>query len=79
MRDGVVVLRLFYTSSEGKRLNVRALHDLLPQGVSIRVESIHRWFPKIGQLAAAVEREMTGKCLSELLQGRRIQTAFGLP
>ena len=58
MRDGVVVLRLFYTSSEGKRLNVRALHDLLPQGVSIRVESIHRWFPKIGQLAAAVEREM---------------------
>src|SRR5215831_11627235 len=56
MRDGVLVSRLFYTSREGKRLNVQGFHDLLPQGVSIRVEDIHRRVPKIGQLTAAVER-----------------------
>ena len=44
-RDGVVVLRQLYTSNEGKRLNVRAFHDLLPQGVSIIVDGVDRWFP----------------------------------
>jgi hypothetical protein len=58
MRDGVLVPRQFYTSSQSERLNVRALNDLLPQGVSIRVQNVHQWVPKIGQLAAAVEREM---------------------
>jgi hypothetical protein len=58
MRDGVRVPRHFYTSSEGKRLNVRAFHDLLPEGVSIVVDRVHRWIPKIRQLAVAVEREM---------------------
>ena len=38
MRDGVLVPRQFYTSNEGKRLNVRAFHDLLAQGVSIVVD-----------------------------------------
>ena len=57
-RDGVVVLRQLYTSNEGKRLNVRAFHDLLPQGVSIIVDGVDRWIPGIGQLATAVEREM---------------------
>ena len=58
LRDGILVPRSFYTSNEGKRLNVRAFHGLLRQGVSIKVESIDRWVPKIGQLAASVEREM---------------------
>lgn len=58
MRDGVLVPRQFYTSNEGKRLNVRALHDLLPQGVSIILNEVHRQIPQIRQLAAAVEREM---------------------
>lgn len=58
MRDGVLVPRQFYTSNEGKRFNVRAFHDLLPQGVSIIVDGIHRLVPQIRQLAAAVEREM---------------------
>jgi Cupin superfamily protein len=57
-RDSVLVPRQFYTSSEGKQLNVRALHDLLAQGVSIVVDGIHRSIPQIGRLAAAVEREM---------------------
>jgi ribosomal protein L16 Arg81 hydroxylase len=58
MRDGVTVPRRFYTSNEGKRLNVRALHDLLPQGVSIVVDGVHRSIPQIRQLAAAIERKM---------------------
>jgi hypothetical protein len=58
MRDGVVVPRQFYTSNEGKRLNVCALHDLLAQGVSIIVNGVHYLIPQISQLAAAIEREM---------------------
>jgi hypothetical protein len=58
MRDGVIVPQRFYTSSGGKRLNVRAFHDLLPQGVSIIIDGIDRWIPQIRQLAAAVEREL---------------------
>src|SRR5262245_38738414 len=58
MRDGVLVPRRFYTSNDGKRLNVRAFHDLLPQGVSIIVDFVHRLIPQISQLAAAIEREM---------------------
>jgi ribosomal protein L16 Arg81 hydroxylase len=58
MRDGVLVPRQFYTSNEGKRLNVRAFHDLLAQGVSIVVDGVHRSIPQIRQLAAAVERKM---------------------
>ena len=57
-RDGVLIPRQLYTSSEGKQLNVRAFHDLLSQGVSIVVNSVDRWVPQIGQLAAAIEREM---------------------
>jgi Cupin superfamily protein len=56
IRDGVEVPRPFYTSNEGKQLNVRALHDLLPQGVSILVESVERLSPQISQLCAAIER-----------------------
>src|SRR5262245_24837392 len=58
VRDGVLVPRRFYTSNDGKRLNVRAFHDLLPQGVSIIVDFVHRFIPQIRQLAAAIEREM---------------------
>jgi hypothetical protein len=58
MRDGVVIPRRFYTSNDGKRLNVRAFQDLLPQGVSIVVDGVHRSIPQIRQLAAAIEREM---------------------
>jgi hypothetical protein len=58
MRDGVRVPRHFYTSGEGKRLNVRAFHELLPEGVSIVVDRVHRLIPKIRHLAVAVEREM---------------------
>jgi len=58
MRDGVRIPRQLYTSNEGKRLNVRAFHDLLPQGVSIVVDEVHRSIPQIGQLAATIEREM---------------------
>jgi len=57
-RDSVPVPRQFYTSNEGKRLKVRAFHDLLAQGVSIVVDGVHRSIPQISQLAAAVEREM---------------------
>jgi hypothetical protein len=48
MRDGVQVPRQLYKSNEGKQLNVRAFHDLLPQGVSIVVDSVHRSIPQIG-------------------------------
>jgi hypothetical protein len=58
MRDGLEVPRQFYTSNEGKRLNVRAFHDLLAQGVSIVVDYVERWIPQIGQLSAAIEREI---------------------
>ena len=47
MRDGVRIPRQLYTSNEGKRLNVRAFHDLLPQGVSIVVDEVHRSIPQI--------------------------------
>src|SRR6516162_8920861 len=56
LRDGVRVPRQFYTSKEGKQLGVRALHDLLPQGVSIVVDDIDCLIPQISQLAAAIER-----------------------
>jgi Cupin superfamily protein len=58
MRDGIQLPRSFYTFNEGKRLNVRALHELLPQGISIIVDGVHRSVPQISQLAAGVEREM---------------------
>jgi hypothetical protein len=58
MREGVRLPRHLYTSGEGTRLNVRAFHDLLPEGVSIVVDRVHRLIPKIGQLAVAVERQM---------------------
>jgi hypothetical protein len=57
-RDGVLVPRQFYTSQQGKRLNIRALHDLLSQGVSVIVNVIHHSIPQIRQLATAIEREM---------------------
>ena len=63
MRDSALVPPQFYTSSEGKRLNVRTFHDLLPQGVSVYVNNIQRSIPQIRQLAAAVEREMGIKTL----------------
>jgi hypothetical protein len=47
-----------YVSSEGNHLNVRALHDLLAQGVSIIVNAVDHSIPQIRQLAAAIEREM---------------------
>src|SRR5262245_46075764 len=53
IRDGVPVPRHFYMSNDGTRLNVRALHDLLPQGVSIVLNDVHRSIPQIRQLAAA--------------------------
>jgi hypothetical protein len=58
LRDGVRVPRHLYTSNEGKQFNVRAFHDLLPQGVSIVVDDIHRAIPQISVLATAVERKM---------------------
>ncbi len=57
-RDSVLVPRQFYTSNEGKRLNVGAFHGLLAQGVSIVVDGVHLLIPQIGRLATAVEREM---------------------
>ena len=57
-RDSMLVPRDFYTSNGGKRLKVRAFHDLLAQGVSIIVDGVHHTIPQIRQLAAAVEREM---------------------
>jgi hypothetical protein len=58
MRDGVRVAPLFYTSNEGQQFDVRALHDLLPQGASIVVDDVERWVPRIRQLSVAIEREM---------------------
>src|SRR5262249_45188383 len=58
IRDGVPVPRQFYTLNEGKQLNVRVFHDLLPQGVSIVIHSVYHWIPQIGQLCTAIEREM---------------------
>jgi len=58
MRDGIRVPRQMYTSNEGKQLNVRAFHDLLPQGVSIVVNYVDRSISQIGQLSVAIEREM---------------------
>jgi ribosomal protein L16 Arg81 hydroxylase len=58
LRDGVRVPRQFYTLNEGKQLNVRAFHDLLPQGVSVVVNDVDSLIPQISQLAAAIEREM---------------------
>jgi ribosomal protein L16 Arg81 hydroxylase len=61
MRDGTLIPRQFYTSKNGKGLNVSAFHDLLSQGVSLIVNSIDRLIPQIRQLAASVEREMRVK------------------
>jgi hypothetical protein len=58
IRDGVRIPRQLYTSGEGKQFNVRAFHDLLPQGVSVVVDDVHRSVPQIDQLSAAIEREM---------------------
>jgi hypothetical protein len=58
LRDGVRVPRQFYTSNEGQQLNVRAFHDLLPQGVSIVVNDVDYLVPNINQLTVAIEREM---------------------
>ena len=60
MRDGVLVPRQFYTSNEGKRLNVRALHDLLPQGVSIIVDGVIARFPR----SVSLPRPSSEKCES---------------
>src|SRR5262245_19799877 len=57
-RDGALVPRKLYVSSEGKHLNVRALNDLLAQGVSIIVNAVDYSIPQIRQLAADIEREM---------------------
>jgi len=43
MRDGVRVPRDMYTSDGASKFNVRAFHDLLPQGVSIVVDHVQRW------------------------------------
>jgi Cupin superfamily protein len=69
MRDGVRIAPLFYTSNEGKQFDVRAFHDLLPQGATIVVDDVERWVPQIRQLSAAIEREMgirteSNACLS---------------
>ena len=58
MREGVMVPRQFYTSNEGKQLNVRAFHSLLPQGVSIVVNLVERSIPQIRQLSVSIEREL---------------------
>jgi hypothetical protein len=58
MRDGVLIPRQLYTSKEGKRLNTRVFHDLLPQGVSIVVDEVQRAVPQINQLCMAIERTM---------------------
>ncbi len=58
MRDGVLIPRQLYTSNDGKRLNARVFHDLLPQGVSIVVDEVQRAVPQINQLCAAIERVM---------------------
>jgi hypothetical protein len=58
LRDGVIVPRQLYTSNEGKQLNVRAFHNLLPQGVSIVVNRVERLIPQILQLSVAIEREL---------------------
>ncbi len=58
MRDGVRVPRDMYTSDGGSKFNVRAFHDLLPQGVSIVVNYVQRWVAQISQLSAAIERQM---------------------
>jgi ribosomal protein L16 Arg81 hydroxylase len=57
-RDGTRIPRQFYTSDEGKRVNIRAFHDLLPQGVSIVVNFVQRSIPQIRQLSVAIEREL---------------------
>src|SRR5947209_13392606 len=58
MRDGVRVPRAMYSSDGGNKFNVRAFHDLLPQGVSIVMNNVQRWVAQISQLSAAIEREM---------------------
>ena len=58
MRDGVRVPRDMYTSDGASKFNVRAFHDLLPQGVSIVVDHVQRWVAQIRQLSAAIERQM---------------------
>lgn len=57
-RDGAVIPRLMYTCNEGKRLDVRAFHDLLCQGVSVMVIGVDRSIPQIAQLSVAIERQM---------------------
>ena len=58
MRDSVTFPSQFYTSNEGERLNVRAFHNLLPQGASIVVNFVQRSIPQIRQLSVAIEREL---------------------
>ena len=58
IRDGVRIPREMYTSHDGNRLNVRVLHDLLNQGISIVIDDVDRSIPQIRQLSVAIEREM---------------------
>src|SRR6266498_3938872 len=51
-RDGVRIPREMYTS-DGNKFNVRAFHDLLPQGVSVIMIHVERWVAQIRQLSAA--------------------------
>src|SRR5262249_31118457 len=57
-RDGVRIPREMYTSDGGNKFNVRAFHDLLPQGISVIMIRVERWVAQISQLSAAIEREM---------------------
>jgi hypothetical protein len=57
-RDGVLVPRQFYTSNGGKRIKVRAFHDLLASGRQHRCGKGRPLNSAVSQLAAAIEREM---------------------
>jgi hypothetical protein len=66
-RDGMSVPPQLYTAlvpdrraptGKSNKFNARAFHDLLAQGVSVIVNSIEHLVPQIGQLTAAIEREL---------------------
>jgi ribosomal protein L16 Arg81 hydroxylase len=58
LRDGQAVPQQFYTSGEDGRFNSRAFHHLAANGVSVVVNTIDESIPRIGHLAAAIEREL---------------------
>lgn len=58
VRDGHPLPGEFYRSPTGNEFSTQAFHKLAAQGVSVIIEKIDDSVPRIGHLAASIEREL---------------------